>query len=135
MGCRQWDKVLRQDYEPVGLVSAAPMSGDWFHQHFGVRLHREPPCDRLIGDRLEQRCPDSIQEAVGHGVDENALAEHPHGVARRQSLRSRRGHGVGGGRRRRLYSRLRRQYDAAFLTGFRDSVGTDSREFMGSTCT
>jgi len=29
-------KVLRQDYEPVGLVSAAPMSGDWFHQHFGV---------------------------------------------------------------------------------------------------
>ena len=30
------DKVLRQDYEPVGMVSAAPMSGDWFHQHFGV---------------------------------------------------------------------------------------------------
>jgi hypothetical protein len=30
------DLVLRQDYEPVGLVSAAPMSGDWFHQHFGV---------------------------------------------------------------------------------------------------
>jgi quercetin dioxygenase-like cupin family protein len=30
------DKVLRQDYEPVGLVSAAPMSGDWFHQHFGI---------------------------------------------------------------------------------------------------
>src|SRR5262249_15609132 len=29
-------KVLRQDYEPVGLVSAAPMSGDWFHQHFGI---------------------------------------------------------------------------------------------------
>jgi hypothetical protein len=28
--------VLRQDYEPVGLVSAAPMSGDWFHQHFGA---------------------------------------------------------------------------------------------------
>jgi hypothetical protein len=27
------DKVLRQDYEPVGMVSAAPMSGDWFHQH------------------------------------------------------------------------------------------------------
>lgn len=33
-GCA--DKVLRQDYEPVGMVSAAPMSGDWFHQHFGV---------------------------------------------------------------------------------------------------
>jgi quercetin dioxygenase-like cupin family protein len=30
------DQVLRQDYEPVGLVTAAPMSGDWFHQHFGV---------------------------------------------------------------------------------------------------
>jgi hypothetical protein len=27
---------LRQDYEPVGLVSAAPMAGDWFHQHFGT---------------------------------------------------------------------------------------------------
>ncbi len=24
------------DYEPIGMVSAAPMSGDWFHQHFGV---------------------------------------------------------------------------------------------------
>jgi quercetin dioxygenase-like cupin family protein len=30
------DKVLRQDYEPIGLVSAAPMSGDWYHQHFGT---------------------------------------------------------------------------------------------------
>lgn len=29
-------EVMRQDYEPVGMVSAAPMSGDWFHQHFGV---------------------------------------------------------------------------------------------------
>ena len=41
LGTRPWeagrgDKVLRQDYEPVGLVSAAPMSGDWFHQHFGT---------------------------------------------------------------------------------------------------
>jgi hypothetical protein len=32
----QGDKVLRQDYEPVGIVSAAPMSGDWYHQHFGI---------------------------------------------------------------------------------------------------
>jgi mannose-6-phosphate isomerase-like protein (cupin superfamily) len=32
----QVDKIKRVDYEPVGLVSAAPMSGDWFHQHFGV---------------------------------------------------------------------------------------------------
>jgi quercetin dioxygenase-like cupin family protein len=30
------ERVLRQDYEPVGMVSAAPMSGDWFHQHFGI---------------------------------------------------------------------------------------------------
>lgn len=30
------EKVLRQDYEPIGLVSAAPMSGDWYHQHFGI---------------------------------------------------------------------------------------------------
>lgn len=30
------EKVQRQDYEPVGMVTAAPMSGDWFHQHFGV---------------------------------------------------------------------------------------------------
>jgi mannose-6-phosphate isomerase-like protein (cupin superfamily) len=30
------DQVRRQDYEPVGMVSAAPMSGDWFHQHFGI---------------------------------------------------------------------------------------------------
>jgi quercetin dioxygenase-like cupin family protein len=30
------DKVMRQDYEPVGMVTAAPMAGDWFHQHFGV---------------------------------------------------------------------------------------------------
>ena len=30
------DQVFRVDYEPVGMVSAAPMSGDWFHQHFGV---------------------------------------------------------------------------------------------------
>ncbi|PZC47815.1 MAG: Mannose-6-phosphate isomerase, cupin superfamily [Chloroflexi bacterium] len=32
----QTEKLFRQDYEPVGMVSAAPMSGDWFHQHFGV---------------------------------------------------------------------------------------------------
>jgi hypothetical protein len=30
------EKVVRVDYEPVGMVSAAPVSGDWFHQHFGV---------------------------------------------------------------------------------------------------
>ncbi len=30
------DKIMRQDYEPVGMVTAAPMSGEWFHQHFGA---------------------------------------------------------------------------------------------------
>ncbi len=29
-------EVKRQDYEPVGMVSAAPMGGHWFHQHFGT---------------------------------------------------------------------------------------------------
>ncbi len=41
IGPRPWEAgkpemVKRVEYEPVGLVSAAPMSGDWFHQHFGV---------------------------------------------------------------------------------------------------
>ena len=36
---------------------------------------------------------------------EEALAEHPHRVARRQPLRSRRGDGMGGGQRLRLYFR------------------------------
>jgi quercetin dioxygenase-like cupin family protein len=30
------DKVRRVDYEPVGMVSAAPGGARWFHQHFGV---------------------------------------------------------------------------------------------------
>ena len=29
------EQVKRQDYEFGGMVSAAPMAGDWFHQHFG----------------------------------------------------------------------------------------------------
>ena len=41
IGTRPWQsgqahRVLRQDYEPVGMVSAAPMGGQWFHQHFGI---------------------------------------------------------------------------------------------------
>lgn len=41
LGERPWqagldEKVMRQDYEYGGMVTAAPMSGDWFHQHFGV---------------------------------------------------------------------------------------------------
>lgn len=41
LGMHPWadgfgDRVKKQDYEYGGLVSAAPMSGDWFHQHFGI---------------------------------------------------------------------------------------------------
>jgi quercetin dioxygenase-like cupin family protein len=41
LGSKPWeagrgDKVMRQDYEFGGMVSAAPMAGDWFHQHFGI---------------------------------------------------------------------------------------------------
>jgi hypothetical protein len=39
------DQVHRQDYESVGMVTAAPYGGEWFHAHFGVS--REPL--RLIG--------------------------------------------------------------------------------------
>jgi hypothetical protein len=28
--------IKRVDYEPVGMVSAAPGGARWFHQHFGV---------------------------------------------------------------------------------------------------
>jgi hypothetical protein len=28
--------VKKQSHEPVGMISAAPMRGDWFHQHFGT---------------------------------------------------------------------------------------------------
>jgi hypothetical protein len=38
---RPWEaglanQVKKQTYEPVGMISAAPMRGDWFHQHFGT---------------------------------------------------------------------------------------------------
>jgi quercetin dioxygenase-like cupin family protein len=41
LGMHPWqdgfaDRVKKQEYEYGGLVSAAPMSGDWFHQHFGI---------------------------------------------------------------------------------------------------
>jgi quercetin dioxygenase-like cupin family protein len=41
LGMRPWeagvaDQVKKQTYEPVGMISAAPMRGDWFHQHFGT---------------------------------------------------------------------------------------------------
>jgi mannose-6-phosphate isomerase-like protein (cupin superfamily) len=39
------DQVYRQDYESVGMVTAAPYGGEWFHAHFGVS--KDPL--RLIG--------------------------------------------------------------------------------------
>ena len=37
---RPWEagaeQIKKQTYEPVGMISAAPMRGDWFHQHFGT---------------------------------------------------------------------------------------------------
>lgn len=41
LGMQPWkagmgDQVKKQTYEPVGMISAAPMKGDWFHQHFGT---------------------------------------------------------------------------------------------------
>lgn len=30
------DQVRRVDYEPVGMITAAPFNNDWFHQHFAV---------------------------------------------------------------------------------------------------
>jgi len=41
LGMQPWqgalgNQVKRQTYEPVGMISAAPMRGDWFHQHFGT---------------------------------------------------------------------------------------------------
>ena len=30
------DEVKRVDYEPVGMVSAAPGGARWYHQHFGA---------------------------------------------------------------------------------------------------
>ena len=28
--------MKKQTYEPVGMIGAAPMRGDWYHQHFGT---------------------------------------------------------------------------------------------------
>ena len=52
LGTHPWEKgtteeIRRQDYEPVGMVSAAPMSGNWFHAHFGAE-QRAPASHRLV---------------------------------------------------------------------------------------
>ena len=41
LGTQPWaagkgESVLRQDYVPGGMVSAAPGGNDWFHQHFAI---------------------------------------------------------------------------------------------------
>lgn len=60
------DKVLRQDYEPIGLVSAAPMSGDWYHQHFGIS--KEPL-------RLTAWFGPNNHDAMRPGVPGEAMAD------------------------------------------------------------
>ena len=41
------DEVKRVDYEPVGMVSAAPGGARWYHQHFGASKEALP-ADRLV---------------------------------------------------------------------------------------
>src|SRR5262249_10504995 len=41
------DQVYRQDYEPVGVVTAAPYGGDWFHAQFRLRQEAVAP-DRWV---------------------------------------------------------------------------------------
>lgn len=60
------DKVIRQDYEPIGLVSAAPMSGDWYHQHFGIS--KEPL-------RLTAWFGPNNHDAMRPGVPGEAMAD------------------------------------------------------------
>src|ERR1700732_4919259 len=77
------------------------------------------PAQRHGGEDRHQAC-DETAEAT--------LAEHPHRVAWRQSLRSRRGDGMGGKQRRRLYFWPRRQ------SGARCLGGRDRRQFALPSC-
>ena len=49
-------KAIRVDYEPVGMVSAAPMSGDWFHQHF-AHQQGAVAIERLVRPEQFERRP------------------------------------------------------------------------------
>ena len=92
LSTRPWEaglgeEVKRQDYEPVGMVSAAPMSGDWFHQHFGTH----PDGLRLLifdgpygpGFKLGQRPGEEAMDGGAINLEEGGRAlsyaqEDPH---------------------------------------------------------
>ena len=70
LGTHPWEagrgeEVKVQDYEPVGMISAAPMSGDWFHQHFTVA---EEPLRLLVfagPSKARQGRPGTKESDVG----------------------------------------------------------------------
>ena len=69
-GVRPWetghgDLVVRTDYGPGGVVSAAPGGADWFHAHFGVS--REP----FRAMALSGGIPKRVKGKPGDEVSEN----------------------------------------------------------------
>ena len=90
LGTQPWkngkaEMVMRQDYEPVGMVTAAPMAGDWFHQHFGISK-------------------DPLRLTAWFGINNSRAREggHPwrkdHGLWRNRPQQGRRCHPVSSGR-------------------------------------
>ncbi len=85
------DKVLRQDYEYGGIVSAAPMSGDWFHQHFGVakeglaraRLARAEQSSGAEGRAARRSAEGHLGGRSGQGRRRDSLSHGRPGAATR----------------------------------------------------
>ncbi len=73
----QADQVKRVDYEPVGLVSAAPGGLRWYHQHFGVS--KEPlRLTAWFGPNAPGREPgpagELLKDVNGLDIDEGGTA-------------------------------------------------------------
>jgi len=107
-GQRPWENgnaehVLRQDYEPVGMVSAAPMSGDWYHQHFGVsdgpfrltawfgphhpgRKVKRPGADALDFGAIDVRDGGT---AIGYDIEDPYLRKEFEGYLKGYGIKSR----------------------------------------------
>jgi mannose-6-phosphate isomerase-like protein (cupin superfamily) len=71
------DQVQRVDYEPVGMVSAAPGGLRWFHQHFGVS--KEPlRLTAWFGPNAPGREPgpagELLKDVNGLDIDEGGTA-------------------------------------------------------------